>query len=257
MEGILIGSDNEDDWEYCDNNYVVNVIVDSRITLELFRSTDPTNQRRRLIISEYPISRTRHSDISRFTSLLFSGHCVLWIYPLSTDLSKAIIQGHNFWCNQYSRNRSRAPGAGEPIATTKICPEPSCNCPPTSALPEGLPIDHEQALNGMMVAYAQQLLICTGQPDWTSRIENDGENKGWGNLVRGLKSLLGRGGPYLDVSGSYSPIMNARTLADTSSPHSSLSIMSWLRIRLLRQLQAPLPPLPRHSSSPASNTSPP
>lgn len=143
-----------------------------------------------------------------------------------------------------------------PFPVTKICPEPSCNCPPTPALPEGLPIDHEQALNGTMVAYAQQLLICTGQPDWTSRIENDGENKGWGNLVRGLKSLLGRGGPYLDVSGSYSPIMNARTLADTSSPHSSLSIMSWLRIRLLRQLQAPLPPLPRHSSSPASNTSP-
>lgn len=68
-------------------------------------------------------------------------------------------------------------------------------------MPEGLPIDHEQALNGTMAAYAQQLLVCTGQPDWTSRIENDGENKGWGNLVRGLKSLLGRGGPYLDVSG--------------------------------------------------------
>lgn len=50
-----------------------------------------------------------------------------------------------------------------------------------------------------MAAYAQQLLVCTGQPDWTSRIENDGENKGWGNLVRGLKGLLGRGGPYLDV----------------------------------------------------------
>ena len=66
-------------------------------------------------------------------------------------------------------------------------------------MPEGLPIDYEQALNGTMAAYAQQLLICTGQRDWTSRIENDGQDQGWGNLVRGLKRLLGRGGPYLDV----------------------------------------------------------
>lgn len=28
MEDILIGSDDEDDWEYCDDNYVVDVIVD-------------------------------------------------------------------------------------------------------------------------------------------------------------------------------------------------------------------------------------
>lgn len=86
-----------------------------------------------------------------------------------------------------------------PFPVTKNCPESSCNCPPTPTLPEGLTIDHEQALNGTMAAYAQQLLVCTGQSDWTSRIENDGENKGWGNLVRGLKGLLGRGGPYLDV----------------------------------------------------------
>lgn len=143
-----------------------------------------------------------------------------------------------------------------PFPVTKTCPEPSCNCPPTPALPEGLPIDHEQALNGTMAAYAQQLLICTGQPDWTSRIEEDGENKGWGNLVRGLKSLLGRGGPYLDVSGSHNPTIDARTLANSRSCRSSLSTMSWSRIHPSPQLQAPPPPPPPHSSSPALNTSP-
>lgn len=86
-----------------------------------------------------------------------------------------------------------------PFPVTKSCPEPSCNCPPTPAMPEGLPIDHEQPLNGTMAAYAQQLLICTGQRDWTSRIEDDGKEKGWGDLARGLKKLLGRGGPYADV----------------------------------------------------------
>ena len=142
-----------------------------------------------------------------------------------------------------------------PFPVTKTCPEPSCNCPPTPVLPEELPIDHEQALNGTMAAYAQQLLVCTGQRDWTSRIENDGENKGWGNLVRGLKSLLGRGGPYLDVSGSFNP-MDAQTLAYTGSYRFSLSTISWSQIHLSHQLQAPPPPLPRHSSSPASNTFP-
>lgn len=86
-----------------------------------------------------------------------------------------------------------------PFPITDACLEPTCDCPSTPAMPEGLPIDHDQALNGTMAAYTQQLLVCTGQRDWTSRIENDGENQGWGNLVRGLKRLLGRGGPYLDV----------------------------------------------------------
>lgn len=66
-------------------------------------------------------------------------------------------------------------------------------------MPEGLPIDHEQTLNGTMAAYAQQILVCTGKEDWTSRIENDGDGEGWGGLVRGLKALLGRGGKYSDV----------------------------------------------------------
>lgn len=74
-------------------------------------------------------------------------------------------------------------------------------------MPEGLPIDHEQALNGTMAAYAQQLLVCTGKRDWTSRIEDDGENENWGHLVRGLKRLLGRGGPYLDVCSQVLPIL--------------------------------------------------
>lgn len=66
-------------------------------------------------------------------------------------------------------------------------------------MPEGLPIDHEHTLNGTMAAYTQQLLVCTGKRDWASRIDEDGENEGWGNLLRGMKRLLGRGGPFLDV----------------------------------------------------------
>jgi hypothetical protein len=67
-------------------------------------------------------------------------------------------------------------------------------------MPEGLPLDHDHPLNGTMAAYAQQIVICTGQKDWTSRIEDDGKDDSWGELVRGLKGLMGRGGPYADVS---------------------------------------------------------
>ena len=102
-----------------------------------------------------------------------------------------------------SRHRTRLE-IPPPFPVTKKCPESACDCP-TPTLPEGLPIDHEHPLNGTMVAYAQQLVVCTGQRDWMSRIEDDGESTGWGNLVRGLKRLLGRGGPYLDVCGSLSP----------------------------------------------------
>lgn len=58
-----------------------------------------------------------------------------------------------------------------------------------------------------MAAYTQQLLICTGQRDWTSRIEEDGQGQGWGDLARGLKKLMGRGGQYADVCCLRSPLV--------------------------------------------------
>lgn len=73
-------------------------------------------------------------------------------------------------------------------------------------MPEGFPIDYEQPLNGTMTAYSQQIVVCTGQKDWTSRIEDDGEGEGWGGLVRGLRQLMLRRGRYADVRSVYSTI---------------------------------------------------
>lgn len=76
-------------------------------------------------------------------------------------------------------------------------------------MPEGLEIDHKKNLNGTMAVYAEQVLICTGKDDWTSRIEE--ENSG-DNLAADIKELIGRGGVYSDVrihsllSPSYQPI---------------------------------------------------
>ncbi|KAF2972834.1 hypothetical protein GQX73_g798 [Xylaria multiplex] len=62
-------------------------------------------------------------------------------------------------------------------------------------MPEGLPLDHNGKLNGLISNYAEQVLVCTGQNDWPSRIEE--ENSG-DNLAADLKELIGRGGIYSD-----------------------------------------------------------
>lgn len=63
------------------------------------------------------------------------------------------------------------------------------------AMPEGLEINYEKPLNGTMAAYAKQVLICTGKPDWTSRIEDEQNGD---NLAADLKELLIKG-EYSDV----------------------------------------------------------
>ena len=47
-----------------------------------------------------------------------------------------------------------------------------------------------------MAAYAEQVVVCTGKDDWSSRIEE--ENAG-DNLVADVKELVGRGGKFADV----------------------------------------------------------
>ncbi|KAE9374065.1 hypothetical protein N431DRAFT_437610 [Stipitochalara longipes BDJ] len=79
--------------------------------------------------------------------------------------------------------------------TTATCPPSTCTCAPTPPMPAGLDIDRAKNLNGTMAAYAEQVLICTGKDDWTSRIEE--ENAG-DNLAADIKELLGRGGVYSD-----------------------------------------------------------
>jgi hypothetical protein len=63
-------------------------------------------------------------------------------------------------------------------------------------MPEGFEIDQTKPLSGTMASYAEQVLICTGQSDWKSRIE---EERDGDNLAADLKELLGRGGLYADV----------------------------------------------------------
>ncbi|KAF3771005.1 hypothetical protein M406DRAFT_35166 [Cryphonectria parasitica EP155] len=106
--------------------------------------------------------------------------------------------------------------------TVPTCPSPTCECAPTPAMPDGLPIDHQGKLNGLISNYSEQVLICTGKGDWPSRIEEDNSGD---NLAADLKELFGRGGVYSDpfhnisvLSSSFPSSMPQRTeLVNTSA----------------------------------------
>ncbi|KAI0471874.1 Sucraseferredoxin-like protein [Xylariaceae sp. FL0804] len=79
--------------------------------------------------------------------------------------------------------------------TVPRCPEPTCACAETPPMPDGLEIDREARLDGLVPAYAEQVLVCTGRSDWPSRVE---EEHSGDNLAADLRELLGRGGVYSD-----------------------------------------------------------
>jgi len=62
---------------------------------------------------------------------------------------------------------------------------------------EGFEIDHKTNINGLISNYAQHVVVCTGKPDWPSRIEDDNSGD---NLAADLRELVGRGGAFSDVS---------------------------------------------------------
>jgi hypothetical protein len=64
-------------------------------------------------------------------------------------------------------------------------------------MPEGFEIDHKTNINGLISNYAQHVVVCTGKPDWPSRIEDDNSGD---NLAADLRELVGRGGTFSDVS---------------------------------------------------------
>ena len=74
------------------------------------------------------------------------------------------------------------------------CPSPTCACAP---MPE-LDIDRKSKMRGVFVPYKEQVLVCSGRDDWTSKIEE--EEGPAGDVVRGLKGGFGRGGQFCDVS---------------------------------------------------------
>ncbi|KAK1833289.1 Sucrase/ferredoxin-like-domain-containing protein [Podospora conica] len=82
-----------------------------------------------------------------------------------------------------------------PFPVIATCPSPTCACAPTPSMPPGFEIDHKTNINGLISHYAQHVLVCTGKPDWPSRIEDDNSGD---NLAADLRELVGRGGAFSD-----------------------------------------------------------
>ncbi|CAK7204641.1 Altered inheritance of mitochondria protein 32 [Sporothrix eucalyptigena] len=89
------------------------------------------------------------------------------------------------------------------------------------ALPDNLPIDYKRSLNGLIGAYDEHVLVCTGTSDWPSRIE---DAHGGDNLAADLKELFGRGGTYSDpyhhvsvLNASFPPSVPRHTELQSSS----------------------------------------
>ncbi|KAF6841287.1 Altered inheritance of mitochondria protein 32 [Colletotrichum musicola] len=121
-----------------------------------------------------------------------------------------------------SRPSSRPPPPPLPFELVPTCPSPTCECVATPEMPEGLPIDHKSPLNGVVSAYAEQVLVCTGKDDWVSRIE---EEDGGDNLAADLKELFGRGGTYSDPWHNIS-VLNASFPSSVPQQRSELQTTS-------------------------------
>ncbi|KAL2760835.1 hypothetical protein ACRALDRAFT_1073482 [Sodiomyces alcalophilus JCM 7366] len=116
-----------------------------------------------------------------------------------------------------------------PFPTVPTCPPPTCDCAATPPPPEGLEIDRTSPLNGVMAGYAEQVLVCTGRDDWTSRIEDE---NGGENLAADLKGLYGLGGKYRDPFHNTS-ILNASFPSSAASRQASTGSQTTSSVYLL------------------------
>ncbi|KAF2183953.1 hypothetical protein K469DRAFT_689695 [Zopfia rhizophila CBS 207.26] len=121
-----------------------------------------------------------------------------------------MLFAHTRWrmpSTRFLRRFSASPSLyqfSKPIQWTPACPSPACECAPT---PSDLDIDRKSPLFNTMAAYAEQVVICTGKSDWTSRIED--EEGDTGDFVRGVKGVIGKGG------GAFDPFNNVMITASS------------------------------------------
>ncbi|KAF2002440.1 hypothetical protein P154DRAFT_553064 [Amniculicola lignicola CBS 123094] len=114
------------------------------------------------------------------------------------------------------------------IPWTPTCPAPTCTCaaPP----PEFKDIDHDSPLLNTMATYSEQVVLCTGQSDWISNIAEE-KDQGWGEFVRGLRGVVGRGGdafdPFNNVMITASSLPAEKTSKNT---HSALLFPSFKKV---------------------------
>lgn len=94
----------------------------------------------------------------------------------------------------FTTTKSRLQPPTPSIPYTETCPSPTCAC---AAAPPDLDIDRKTPLLNTMAPYTEQVLLATGKEDWTSNLEDDSGPTA--DFVKGLKSIIGKGGEAFDV----------------------------------------------------------
>ncbi|KAF2250662.1 hypothetical protein BU26DRAFT_268090 [Trematosphaeria pertusa] len=104
------------------------------------------------------------------------------------------------------------------IPYTPTCPAPTCPCAST---PPDLDIDRKTPLLNTMASYTEQVLICTGKEDWSSRIED--EQSSAGAFVRGLRAEIGKGGKGFDPFNNV--LITAASFPASPTPNSTTALL--------------------------------
>ncbi|KAI8943553.1 hypothetical protein NX059_001549 [Plenodomus lindquistii] len=104
------------------------------------------------------------------------------------------------------------------IPYTQTCPSPTCEC---AAMPPDLDIDRTSPLLNTMAAYSEQVIFCTGKEDWVSNIEQ--EEGDTGDFVKGLKSIIGKGGAGFDPFTNV--LITASSLPKSNTPNSTTALL--------------------------------
>ncbi|KAL5117092.1 hypothetical protein ACEQ8H_005051 [Pleosporales sp. CAS-2024a] len=84
-------------------------------------------------------------------------------------------------------------------------------------MPPDLDIDRTAPLLNTMAAYSEHVVLCTGKEDWHSNIEH--EDGATGAFVRGLKSVIGKGGEAFDPY--HNVLMTASSLPASQTPNTT------------------------------------
>ncbi|KAF1938485.1 hypothetical protein EJ02DRAFT_505414 [Clathrospora elynae] len=115
----------------------------------------------------------------------------------------------------FSTTRSRPQSL---IAYTQRCPAPTCECAST---PPDLDIDRKSPLLNTMASYSEHVVLCTGQGDWVSNIEQEeGET---GGFVKGLKGVIGKGGVGFDPFNNI--LITASSLPKSEKPGATTALL--------------------------------
>ncbi|KAF2274235.1 uncharacterized protein EI97DRAFT_422724 [Westerdykella ornata] len=144
-------------------------------------------------------------------------------FPLCT--SRRFLPSLFHYSRPFSASALRRTSHSPSIPHVPSCPSPTCAC---ARMPPDLDIDRKSPLLHTMAPYTEQVVICTGKDDWSSRIEDEQSDSG--DFLRGIKGIIGRGGQAFDPFNNILTTLSSLPASPIPPTTSALLFPSFLRI---------------------------